>query len=150
VLYTGKDFVIVDFEGEAGRPLSERRLKRLPLIDVACMIRSFHYVVAGALAQHLEAVATSREDANILQRAGQAWFQGTTAAFLKSYLAAAAGQAFLPSSHAALQILLHMLLLRRAMGELNSELTHRIKWSPVPLQGVLDLLTMTPCGGPTS
>ena len=48
VLYTGKDFVIVDFEGEAGRPLSERRLKRLPLVDVACMIRSFHYAVAGA------------------------------------------------------------------------------------------------------
>jgi len=31
VLYTGRDFVIIDFEGEPARPLSERRLKRSPL-----------------------------------------------------------------------------------------------------------------------
>src|SRR4029077_17441434 len=35
VLYTGHDFVIVDFEGEPTRTLYERRLKRLALRDVA-------------------------------------------------------------------------------------------------------------------
>jgi maltose alpha-D-glucosyltransferase/alpha-amylase len=144
VLYTGKDFVIVDFEGEPGKTVSERRLKRLPLVDVACMIRSFHYAVAGALAQHLEAFATSAENVEVLERAGRDWFQGTTAAFLKSYLAAAAGQSFLPSSHGTLQVLLHMLLLRRSMIELNFELMNRIAWSPVPLRGLLKLLTMKP------
>ena len=34
VLYTGKDFVITDFEGEPAQPLSERRSKRSPLSDV--------------------------------------------------------------------------------------------------------------------
>ncbi|MDX5347832.1 MAG: putative maltokinase, partial [Hymenobacteraceae bacterium] len=43
VLFTGKDFVILDFEGEPARSYSERRLKRSPLRDVAGMIRSFHY-----------------------------------------------------------------------------------------------------------
>ena len=128
VLYTGKDFLIVDFEGEPGKTASERRLKRLPLVDVACMIRSFHYAVAGASAQHLEAVATSAENVAVLEQAGRDWFQGTTAAFLKSYLAAAAGQAFLPASHETLQILLHILLLRRSMMELNFELTNRLDW----------------------
>ncbi|MDY7032298.1 MAG: putative maltokinase, partial [Thermodesulfobacteriota bacterium] len=35
VLFTGNDFVIVDFEGEPAKALSERRLKRSPLRDVA-------------------------------------------------------------------------------------------------------------------
>ena len=66
---------------------------------------------------------------------------------IADHLAVAEGQAFLPASRATLQVLLHILLLRRAMGELNSELKHRIQWAPVPLRGVLDLLTMTPGGG---
>ncbi len=43
VLFTGKDFVIIDFEGDSSRPVSERRIKASPLRDVAGMLRSFHY-----------------------------------------------------------------------------------------------------------
>src|SRR5216117_2000994 len=49
VLYTGKDFVIIDFEGEPARSLSERRMKRSPLQDVAGMIRSLHYAAYRTL-----------------------------------------------------------------------------------------------------
>jgi predicted trehalose synthase len=42
VLRTGDDFTIIDFEGEPPRPF-ERRLKRSPLVDIASMVRSFHY-----------------------------------------------------------------------------------------------------------
>src|SRR5690606_2072096 len=48
VLYTGKDFMIIDFEGEPNRPIGERRLKRSPLCDVASMLRSFDYAVIAA------------------------------------------------------------------------------------------------------
>jgi maltose alpha-D-glucosyltransferase/alpha-amylase len=44
ILYTGSDFLISNFEGNAERPIGERRIKRSPLRDVAGMIRSFHYV----------------------------------------------------------------------------------------------------------
>src|SRR5439155_5557202 len=53
VLYTGKDFSIIDFEGEPARPLSERRIKRSPLRDVAGMLRSFDYASHAALFQQL-------------------------------------------------------------------------------------------------
>ena len=39
----GKDFVIIDFEGEPSRSLAQRRLKRPARCDVAGMLRSFHY-----------------------------------------------------------------------------------------------------------
>jgi maltose alpha-D-glucosyltransferase/alpha-amylase len=51
VLYTGKDFVILDFEGEPARPLGERKLKRSALRDVAGMMRSFQYAAYSALWQ---------------------------------------------------------------------------------------------------
>src|SRR5690606_32063831 len=49
VLWTGKDFVIIDFEGEPARSFSERRLKRSPLRDVAGMVRSFHYAAYSSI-----------------------------------------------------------------------------------------------------
>src|SRR2546427_11791983 len=49
VLYTGHDFVIIDFEGEPTRSLYERRLKRLAMRDVAGMVRSFSYACQAAM-----------------------------------------------------------------------------------------------------
>src|SRR5437763_3276432 len=51
VLYTGKDFIILDFEGEPARALGERKLKRSALRDVSGMMRSFHYAAYSAFWQ---------------------------------------------------------------------------------------------------
>ena len=55
VLHTGKDFMIVDFEGHPGTAVSERRIKRLVLRDVTGMLCSFRYAADMALARQLEA-----------------------------------------------------------------------------------------------
>src|SRR2546428_12205449 len=49
VLYTGHDFVIIDFEGEPTRSLYERRLKRLAMRDVAGLLRSFSFACQAGM-----------------------------------------------------------------------------------------------------
>ena len=48
LLFTGKDFVVIDFEGEPARSLAERRGKRSALRDVAGMLRSLDYAAIVA------------------------------------------------------------------------------------------------------
>jgi maltose alpha-D-glucosyltransferase/alpha-amylase len=73
VLYTGKDFVITDFEGEPLHPLSERRLKRSPLRDVAGMLRSFQYVAFTPLVRGESGIVVRAEDRATLSRWALAW-----------------------------------------------------------------------------
>ena len=98
VLYTGKDFVILDFEGEPARPLSERKLKRSALRDVAGMMRSFQYAAYSALWQP----SMRTEDVPFLERWADLWYRQMSATFLESYLATAAGASFLPQKESDL------------------------------------------------
>ncbi len=49
VIYTDNDWIITNFEGDPYRSLSERRIKRSAMRDIATMLRSFHYVSHAAL-----------------------------------------------------------------------------------------------------
>jgi len=140
VLYTGKDFVIIDFEGEPARPLSERRIKRCALRDVAGMIRSFHYAAYSALLNH-EASGTVRpEDISALEPWARFWYLWVSAVFLRAYLAGAAQVPFLPREREELQVMLDALVLEKAIYELGYELNNRPDWVRIPLQAILDLV----------
>ncbi len=139
VLYTGKDFVFIDFEGEPARPLSERRIKRSPLRDVAGMIRSFHYAANAALFFHKRTLIRP-EDMPVLEQWAQLWYTWVAASFLKSYLSVEDEPASLPRNQETLRLLLDALLLEKAVYEMAYELNNRPDWVRVPLQGILQLL----------
>ena len=138
VLFTGKDFVIIDFEGEPERPVSERRIKASPLRDVAGMLCSFHYAAHAALRGQSPALIIQHEDTNIEDWV-TFWSTWVSGAFLRSYLAAAEPGRFLPTDPEQLETLLSAYLLEKALYELRFELNNRPDWVNIPLEGVLHL-----------
>jgi maltose alpha-D-glucosyltransferase / alpha-amylase len=146
VLYTGKDFVIIDFEGEPARPLSERRLKRSPLRDVAGMLRSFDYAAAYGL-QSARTVAVGAGEGRGLGSWARFWQRWVSVAFLRGYFKAAGAARFLPHELAERQALLDVFVLEKAVYELGYELANRPEWAFIPARGILALLDVEPGGG---
>jgi maltose alpha-D-glucosyltransferase/alpha-amylase len=140
ILVTGKEFVIIDFEGEPERPVSERRIKSSPLRDVAGMIRSFDYVVSAALRGHASTLLVENAAA-VNQGWAAFWYGWTTSAFLRAYLAEARTSSFLPTDDGQLARLLTAFVLERALFELRDELHHRPDWVDVPIKGILQLIS---------
>src|SRR5712671_7025988 len=138
VLSTGKDFVILDFEGEPARPMSERKLKRSPLRDVAGMMRSFQYAAYSALWQP----GTRAEDVPCLEHWADIWYRQMSSTFLQKYLQTASGSAFIPQGEANLQVLLEAYLLDKAVYEVGYELNHRPDWVVIPIRGIKHLLSV--------
>jgi len=141
VLFTGSDFVIIDFEGEPARSLEERRKKSSPLQDVAGMLRSFHY---AAYAPLLQQNGNQDQDTEArLQALGPwayYWQKWVSAIFLKVYFEVARGAQFIPENREELELLLDAYLLDKAVYELGYELNNRPSWVRIPLEGISQLL----------
>jgi maltokinase len=121
-------WVILDFEGEPARSLFERRRKRSPLRDVAGMLRSFAY--AASASELMRGVP-----------APEGWEERARAAFLDAYFDAI-DPTLLPAGQAAIEKLLAIFELEKAVYELHYELNNRPAWVPVPVAGIARLLDM--------
>jgi maltose alpha-D-glucosyltransferase/alpha-amylase len=137
VLYTGKDFCIIDFEGETGRLLGQRRVKHTPLRDVAGMLRSFHYAAHAPL--YGQGGSVRPEDIARLENWARYWYVCSGAVFLKSYIETA-GAPLVPRTTEQLQVLLNISMLDRVLSELGYEMSNRPQWIKIPLEGILLLL----------
>ena len=133
VLWTGRDFTIIDFEGEPARSYSERRLKRSPLRDVAGMLRSFQYAVFSTALK--DEYSYQRKEGD-MQKWAEIWYHHVSRIYLKGYLDAVEGTGFVPSPQEDLEILLETYLLEKAVYELNYELNHRPDWVQIPILGI--------------
>ena len=137
VLYTGKDFYVIDFEGDPARSLSERRMKRSPLRDVAGMLQSFYYAVNVALDRETESGMLQSEP---LEQWATFWHRWVSATFLKTYLTTANQGSFLPKTHQELQVLLDYYLIEQAIYDLGRELANHSEQVHIPLRRILQLL----------
>ena len=136
-LFTGKDFVFIDFEGEPSHSLNERRLKRSPLRDVAGMIHSFHYAATTILIHH---DASHPEDRALLEPWLDAWYVYVSGTYLKAYLHTMKNSPLLPENKAHLAIMLRCYLIQRVVHELGHDLHNNPDGVELSLRGIEMLL----------
>lgn len=134
VLFNGRDFYIIDFEGEPMHSISERRLKKTPFKDVAGMIRSFHYAAYGQLVLNQN---YRKEDMPLLETWANQWFHYVNQTFLTAYLDTAKGANFIPPTEESMRLLLRTYILEKAIYEVGYEMNARPEWLRIPIRGVL-------------
>ncbi len=138
LLFTGKDFMIVDFEGDPRRPLGERRLKRSALRDVAGMFYSFYAAAEEGAARH---VAANPEDAEIMIEWTRPWAETVSRAFFGAYAAEVGDSPILPPRRAIL-LLLKCFLLERAYDALAQAALNRPDKLGAPLSSIQLVLAL--------
>ena len=140
VLFTGKDMMIIDFEGDTGRPLSERRIKRSPLQDVAGMLDSFYHASHGALFGETPGVIPKPETLNALENWAKFWYRSVSAEYLGAYLAAPGVSPLLPANGEQIRAMLRIFLLELALRKLAYEVTHAPERIRIPSHAIVELL----------
>lgn len=133
VLRLQRNWMVLDFEGEPARPLSERRHKSSPLRDVAGMTRSFQYAAGMALRQLEE---PDRE----LKVLADAWTVRNVNAFLAGYAEVDDAHRLLPQARTSRDALLRVFELDKAVYEVAYELAHRPELVDLPVAALEQLL----------
>jgi len=121
---SGPQPLVIDFEGEPGRSIADRRRRMTALKDVAGMCRSFDYLL-----RHAARVGSEGYDAAHLHL--------LETCFLDAYRRLAHGHAWWPADAAAADAMLAAYKLDKALYELAYELTNRPDWIEVPLAALL-------------
>jgi maltose alpha-D-glucosyltransferase/alpha-amylase len=135
VLFTSDDFMILDFEGEPLRSIAERREKRLPLQDVAGMLRSVDYAIRFYLKQSI----SSKEEHDMLEPWLRFWRQYMCRAFMYGYLMNT-DKNILPDAENDIRVITEILMLEKALYEVEYEISSRPDWVSIPLKGLSDLI----------
>jgi maltose alpha-D-glucosyltransferase/alpha-amylase len=144
LLFTGKDFVVGSLEGDSSLPLSERRIKRSPLDDVACLLTSIDAVARRVLADVASAGgptpgALRHSDVPLASRWLQWWLDQVQSAFLAGYESHPGLVPLLPENAHGRQLLLGVFRLELALQDLDLVLREQPERLSASLESVLHL-----------
>ena len=144
VLWTGKDFVVIDFEGEPLRSIGERRLKRSGFKDVAGMVRSFDYAAWSGLRRHWDLLPPDGREAKADhdRRGAELWGAWLGREFVRAYTLqlAEVAPALLPGDPKDTELLLRSWVLEKSLYEVRYELNSRPDWAEIPLRAIAAIL----------
>jgi maltokinase len=112
VLRAGRDWFVIDFEGEPSRPLAERRSAHSPVRDIAGMLRSFDYAARQRRPWRPEWARRCREAYCAGYASGAGWDPRRKHGLLRAYET------------------------DRAVYEVLYEARHRPDWLPVPMAAI--------------
>lgn len=122
LLNLGNDYAVKDFEGHGDLAISERRLKRSPLRDVASLVYSLHDAALVAL---YERVKISSEGIRDLGPWATEWWMASSSALLGVYYEETARTGLVPVSPTDFLELLRVFLIERASRDLIESATNR-------------------------
>ncbi len=137
VLFTGKDFIIIDFEGEPARSISARKLKYCPLKDVAGMIRSIHYAIYMG---YFDITSEQKEDKKLLAPWVESWYKNVCNQFITAYIESSDNAAYIPEMREEIEGLINIYIIEKAVYEIGYEMNNRPDWSVIPLRGLIEII----------
>jgi maltose alpha-D-glucosyltransferase/alpha-amylase len=141
VLLVRDDFLLIDFEGEPGRTLVERRERHSALRDLAGMLRSLDYARESAL-QAAQRAGARRES---LPEQARQCERRLRQAFIDRYREVVLGGGLYgPEEFESALSLLELFEVEKALYELRYELDNRPDWLLVPLTGLAALARLEP------
>jgi maltose alpha-D-glucosyltransferase/alpha-amylase len=133
ILWTGRDLVFIDFEGEPARALSERAIVRNPLVDVAGIVRSFDYAGRVAVATAIDRGVVPGSEHVATTRLAATWIAAVTERFWDEYQRDAVDDGLVPADPADRRMLLDVFVIAKALYEVRYELANRPGWVRWPL-----------------
>ncbi|MBI5090575.1 MAG: phosphotransferase [Actinobacteria bacterium] len=140
ILWTGHDIVFIDFEGEPARAMSQRLIKRSPLVDVAGLLRSIDYAGRSAVVTATQRGIVAETAVADLEAWRSDWVSNMQQRLLDEYLIEIAPSRLVPAERADMQLLLDLFVLDKAFYEIRYELGHRPDWVAWPLTAASELL----------
>ncbi|MFO8068048.1 MAG: maltose alpha-D-glucosyltransferase [Bacteroidales bacterium] len=133
LLFTGKDFVITDFEGEVENPLSLRKLKHSPFKDTATILSSFHYAINRGYFNRKEFVPAND---NFLQLLTEKWYEKISETFLDSYIKEANNCGFMPEKTEQINKLLNLYIFEKAIKEIRVFMDEEPESLTIPIKAL--------------